>query len=1065
MSLQSLIEAAKKWTDRGFQIVPLKLSLKEDGDKKLEPFYKWKAESYPGFEKLNWTGANAFGIVLGPTEKGWLAYVDIDTDAPVKSDPFTTLMRAFPELHDTYIEKTPHGFHVFLFIDKPSEAKNINVKPRWGLELHVSELAIMAPSSYEAGSYSVYHGAEPVKIADFYERFVQKFAKPQWFNLAEKPKEGWKGPHPPCIKTLLEGVEEGIRNEAGIRLASYLLNFRGLPRAKALVELQNWNDKNHPPLPQTELNNILKSAETHGYVYGCQDELLNRFCNEDECSFAGVKEAKPKIVHTPSAELPDSRLIEEAFDGKDVFYLVYNPTTGHVEKAKEIECEGVIYKPVDNPEVRYGLTLLPSDAIDYGSDEQLFKDILEFLNKWHDQPNESERKLDVLYVFLTYVYDLLPRLPYRRALGKWGRGKSAWLDAVGSICYRPVILAGADTDKAIVRRINNWKGTALIDEADFSNSSLYAFIIKILNISYDKRLGFYQRSDEINPMKTLVYSVYGPKLLATREDFKDKALESRCLTFTAFEKGRPMPLFRYKRFLEEAQALRNKLVMWRFRKYYDLKAKVESLETPQIDVELNISSSRVKETIAPILLIAPEFKDEISKLAVELEEQLKATDPDWQLENEFIEALNRALEAENVSLRSQESLILGAEKAKTLEDYQDRKAILKVPLVKIAKIILDEPNPEEDKLKVLNRKLSQIARSNLGLRVVRGSRNRMFVEVPLPFPYMRLQRLPRLTFQYVKVVELDDKHPLEKQEPIVVSGPTVSLEENEKRVKVWNALAEASLTRSSAFLDEIVQTTGLPENEVKAILEQFQKEGKAYSPYPDAWKISQPSEKVQVKAVAWFGLTAKISSWEAWKATEQLHWLKRNLQLELEFPDSTKIKVTGALTWFLAKLKAVELFGEWRKHSRLTREGTLPICIGTGKPIWPNKCEECAKHSDYTCEQLKQMSRGYFKEFIKVKYRRFYADVNLYLCETPFRLTPDGQRALWLLVFRYITSHKENERIYGQYFAITDDYAAFSVAEHDTTSITEQMLDILTKPENTKRVGRIVRVISEGGLK
>jgi hypothetical protein len=107
------------------------------------------------------------------------------------------------------------------------------------------------------------------------------------------------------------------------------------------------------------------------------------------------------------------------------------------------------------------------------------------------------------------------------------------------------------------------------------------------------------------------------------------------------------------------------------------------------------------------------------------------------------------------------------------------------------------------------------------------------------------------------------------------------------------------------------------------------------------------------------------------------------------------------------------------------------------------------------------MSREYFKKFIKVKYRRFYADVNLYLCETPFRLTPDGQRALWLLVFRYITNHRENKRIYGQYFAITDDYAAFSVAEHDTTSIVEAVIDILTTPENTKRVGRVISVISK----
>jgi hypothetical protein len=1056
--MEKLVEAAKRWAEQGLKIVPLRLSVAEDGGKVVRPLYRWQSEPYPGFERLNWEGANAYAIVLGETEKGWLACVDADVNAPVKSDPFTTLVRVFPELQTTYIERTPNGFHFFVLIDKPENAGNINVKNQHGLELHVNGLIIMSPSSYEGGSYSVYNEAEIAKVPDFYERFVQKFAKPQWFNLTEKPKASYRGPHPPCIKTLLEGVDEGIRNEVGIRLASYLLNFRGLPRAKAQAQLEDWNSRNKPPLPQSEINNILKSAETHGYVYGCQDELLSQFCNEDECPFAGAEGAKPKVVHTPSAELPDGRLIEEAYDGKEVYFLVYNPQTGLVEKAKEVECEGIVYRPVDNSEVRYGLTLLPSEAVDYGSDERLFKEILEFLNRWHDQPNEAERKLDVLYVFLTYVYDLLPRLPYRRALGKWGRGKSAWLDAVGSICYRPVILAGCDTDKAIVRRINNWKGTALIDEADFANSSLYAFIIKILNISYDKRLGFYQRSDENNPLKTLVYNVYGPKLLATRQEFKDKALESRCLTFIAFEKGRPMPLFRYKKFLEEAQALRNKLIMWRFRKYYDLKAKVESLETPQIDMELAISSSRVKETIAPLLLIAPEFKDEISKLALELEEQLKATDPDWQLENEFIEALNRILD---VSLGSQESLLLGAEREKTLEDYQDRKVILKVPLVKIAKLILDEPNPEEDKLKGLNRKLAQIARSNLGLRVVRGSRNRMFVEVPLPFPYRRLQRLPRLTFQSVKVIELDDRHPLEKQEPIVISAPSVCPEENEKRLKVWNALAEASLIRGSAFLDEIVQASGLPENEVKAILEQFQREGRAYSPYPDAWKISQPPEKVEVKAVAWLGLSAKITSWQAWEAIKQLHWLKRDLPLELEFPDGSVIKVRGPLTWFLAKFKALELFGDLRKRLNLTRDSTVPGCIGLGKPIPPNTCETCMHHSDYTCEQLKQMSREYFKRFIQVKYRRFYADISLYLCETPFRLTPDGQRALWLLIFQYITSHRKNKRIYSQYFAITDDYAAFSVLNSDTTTITEQILDILTKPENLIRVGRVVHVISK----
>jgi len=208
-------------------------------------------------------------------------------------------------------------------------------------------------------------------------------------------------------------------------------------------------------------------------------------------------------------------------------------------------------------------------------------------------------------------------------------------------------------------------------------------------------------------------------------------------------------------------------------------------------------------------------------------------------------------------------------------------------------------------------------------------------------------------------------------------------------------------------------------------------------------------------------MTLKISDLITWKATKQTHYQNPDLLLDLEFPDGFKVKVTGPLTWFIAKLKAFELFPELRKKLNLTRDSTLPGCIGLGKPIPPNTCETCKQHSDYTCEQLRQMSREYFKRFIQIKYRRFYADVYLYLCETPFRLTPDGQRALWLLVFRYITSHRENKRIYNQYFAITDDYAAFSVASSDTTSITEALLDVLEKPENLMRVGKVVHVISE----
>ncbi|MEM3579330.1 MAG: bifunctional DNA primase/polymerase [Candidatus Bathyarchaeia archaeon] len=201
--MQRLIVAAKRWAELGLRIVPLKLSLDENGNKKLQPLWKWQKENYPGFEGLHWAGANGFGVVLGPTPLGWLSYVDIDLDAPVKHDAFSFLMRAFPELQNTYIDKTPRGFHVFTYIDKPSDAKNIDVKEKFGLEFHVHGLAIMAPTSYEGGAYTIYQSNEIVKIPDFYERFKAKF-KPSKVKTEDKKRVKRVRGVRPCLKKALE---------------------------------------------------------------------------------------------------------------------------------------------------------------------------------------------------------------------------------------------------------------------------------------------------------------------------------------------------------------------------------------------------------------------------------------------------------------------------------------------------------------------------------------------------------------------------------------------------------------------------------------------------------------------------------------------------------------------------------------------------------------------------------------------------------------------------------------------------------------------------------------------
>jgi len=58
--------------------------------------------------------------------------------------------------------------------------------------------------------------------------------------------------------------------------------------------------------------------------------------------------------------------------------------------------------------------------------------------------------------------------------------------------------------------------------------------------------------------------VFGPKILTTRKEFADRALETRCLTLrTGDSKVRP-DVPRQWVFDAEALALRNKLLRWRF---------------------------------------------------------------------------------------------------------------------------------------------------------------------------------------------------------------------------------------------------------------------------------------------------------------------------------------------------------------------------------------------------------------------------------------------------------------------------------------------------------------------
>ncbi len=217
--------------------------------------------------------------------------------------------------------------------------------------------------------------------------------------------------------------------------------------------------------------------------------------------------------------------------------------------------------------------LLPSLPVDYGFKDELLADIRAFLHRYVDLSPLFEQ-IAAHYVLLTWVHDAFGELPYLRFRGDFGTGKTRALMVVGSLCHKPFFASGASTVSPIFHMLDIFGGTLILDEADLPFSDAKAELVKILNNGTMKGMPVLRtiqnRHKEFNPY---AFKVFGPKLVATREPFQDRALESRFLTE---ETGaRPLradiPIHLPPEMKAEALALRNRLLHFRFAEFFNIK--------------------------------------------------------------------------------------------------------------------------------------------------------------------------------------------------------------------------------------------------------------------------------------------------------------------------------------------------------------------------------------------------------------------------------------------------------------------------------------------------------------
>jgi len=224
------------------------------------------------------------------------------------------------------------------------------------------------------------------------------------------------------------------------------------------------------------------------------------------------------------------------------------------------------YSP-DNSLIKNEIVLLPSAAEPYESTQALVADVQAFIHRYVDLSPLFEQ-LAAHYILFTWLYDSFNELPYLRVKGDTGSGKTRFLLTVGSLCYKPTFASGASTVSPLFRILDIFRGTLVIDEGDFRFSDEKAEVVKILNNGNARgfpvlRSEVIGRRGEFSPR---AYHVYGPKLVATRGAFQDRALESRCLTEELGNRKLrfDVPINLPPAFKIEAQALRNQLLMFRF---------------------------------------------------------------------------------------------------------------------------------------------------------------------------------------------------------------------------------------------------------------------------------------------------------------------------------------------------------------------------------------------------------------------------------------------------------------------------------------------------------------------
>lgn len=447
------------------------------------------------------------GIVTG--EPSGLMVVDIDPRHGGDQSLSQLIVQHGP-LPLTPKVNTGGGGEHYYFKHPGGQVKNrTNLLP--GIDVRGDGGLVVAPPSLHPDTGMAYHWDEQahpdhVKLADL----------PDWLWALMQNDESGASELDPCPPT--EGVSEGQRHDFLVSLAG-TMRSRGMSEGAiySAIWIEN-TQKCVPPLDEREVRSIARSvaqyppsAKRSTPPKGMVEQLTGYYPNLIDI----VLDSKGKTAFLEKVDGKAVVRYSVIVDEKKFLPPPLNSLEWHLSKADEV---------------------LPS--LDSDSDEQLYLDLIEYLQGISKLPSDDHYQFLALWVMHTFLWDKAQYTPILLFYAVAARGKTRTGKGLIYVCWRGVHVITL-REAHLIRLASNMKATLFIDVTNLQKKMERESSEDILLSRFEKgiKVPRVTKPEAGAFQDTVYYDVFGPLLISSNEPI-NHILETRAVEINMPETDR-----------------------------------------------------------------------------------------------------------------------------------------------------------------------------------------------------------------------------------------------------------------------------------------------------------------------------------------------------------------------------------------------------------------------------------------------------------------------------------------------------------------------------------------------